>query len=166
MEAWFTLAWPPVTKPSSGIMPPVRTMISSPAFTSSIGTSTSCGFPPSSAGTRIQTLLMFRDMDRARSLTDFLWVHSSRISPIRSMNMMEPAVPKLPRARATLMAAASSTGTSSFPLSRHAAPFFKYPMLLKSENAMRSGAGRNICRSALSKENTASAFSTPSFFPL
>ena len=59
--------------------------------------------------------------------------------------MMEPAVPKLPRVRATLMAAASSTGTSSFPLSRHAAPFFKYPMLLKSENAMRSGAGRNIC---------------------
>ena len=76
------------------------------------GTSTSC---PSRTS---HTLLMFKDILLARSSTDFLWVHSSRISPTPSRNMMEEAVLILPRTMEMAMAVPSSTGTSIFPFAR------------------------------------------------
>ena len=46
---------------------------------------------------------MFRDMLLARSPTDFLWVHSSSISPTPSRYMTEPAVSKSDRRMETVM---------------------------------------------------------------
>ena len=103
------MASPETTLPSSGIMLPVRTTTQSPSCTSETGTSTSVSL------TRSQTLSTLRLMAPARSATDFLWVHSSRISPSRSMNMTEPAVEKSPRRMDTVTAVASSTATDSLP---------------------------------------------------
>ena len=80
------MASPSTTLPSRGIMPPVRMTIRSPGRTERTSVSTSV---PSVWS---QTLSTFRLMAEARSATDFLWVHSSRISPSRSMNMTDPAV--------------------------------------------------------------------------
>lgn len=74
-----------------------------------MGVSTSVSFTCS------HTWSMCRDMAPARSATDFLWVHSSRISPSRSMNITDPAVLKSPRSMDTVTAVASSTATDSFP---------------------------------------------------
>ena len=138
MDAWFTLAAPPVTLPSSGIMEPMRTMMVSPTFISRTGARTSC---PSSV--LVQTWSTLRDMVRARSSTDFLWVHSSRSSPICSMNMMEPAVGNSFRAMATVIAVASRTGTSSFPRERHPMPRFRYPAAFRRIRTVRTGIGTN-----------------------
>ncbi len=59
------------------------------------------------------TLSTLRLMVRARSATDFLCVHSSRISPILSMNMIVEAVSVSPRRTDTVIAVASRTATSS-----------------------------------------------------
>ena len=70
-----------------------RITMRSPSFTSVTFVSTSV---PS---TCCQAFSIRRLMAEARSGTDFLWVHSSRISPSRSMNMTEPAVAKSPHHR-------------------------------------------------------------------
>ncbi len=75
MEDWLTVASPATTLPSSGIILPVRTTTRSPCCTSVTGTSTSVPLTCS------QTLSTLRLMAPARSATDFLCVHSSRISP-------------------------------------------------------------------------------------
>ena len=85
----------------------------------------------------------FRDMAPARSATDFLWVHSSRISPSRSMNMTEPAVAKSPRTMDTVTAVASSTDTVKRPWSRDVRPALIYLAERKMAMAVRMGEGRN-----------------------
>ena len=137
MDAWFTVASPATTLPSRGIMPPVRTTMQSPAFTSPMGTSTSVS-PVFS-----QTLSTFRDMAPARSATDFLWVHSSRISPRLSMNMTELAVSKSPRIMDTVTAVASSTETARRPWSREVSPALMYLMERKMAMNVRMDMGRN-----------------------
>ena len=130
------MASPSVTFPSSGIIPPVATLIVSPARTSLTGTSTS----PSAVCS--QTLSTFSAMLRARSATDFLCVHSSSVSPTPSRNMMEPAVAKSPRSIDTAMAVASSTGTCIRPRIRQPRPAFMYRRERSSVIAVRSGTGR------------------------
>ena len=105
-EAWFTIASPSAIKPSNGTTFPICTTTISPAWILSASTNTSV---PS---LRSHTLPVFRDMVRARSSTDFLWVHSSSSSPIPSRNITEPAVEKSPRKMETPIAVASRTGTS------------------------------------------------------
>jgi len=178
------MASPSTTRPSSGIMPPVRITIRSPGFTSVIFVSTSVPFACS------QTLSTRRLMAEARSATDFLWVHSSRISPKCSMNMTEPAVAKSPRNIDTETAAASNTATDSLPCHSAESPSRMYFTERNTASAVVMGAGRNslemhlritataslssnsrfsareVCSgtssmaSALAKENTASARST------
>ena len=128
MEAWLTVASPETTLPSSGMRLPVRTIIRSPGWTSPMGTSSSVS-PDCS-----QTLSTFRAIAPARSATDFLCVHSSRISPSRSMNMTEPAVLKSPRSIETVTAVASSTATESLPCQRALSPSLMY--LTERNNAM------------------------------
>ena len=131
------MASPSTTRPSSGIMPPVRITIRSPGFTSVIFVSTSAPF------TCCQTLSTRRLMAEARSATDFLWVHSSRISPRCSMNITEPAVAKSPRAMDTVTAVASSTATDSLPCHSAESPSRMYFTERKREMAVVTGTGRN-----------------------
>ncbi len=131
------MASPSTTRPSSGIMPPVRITIRSPGFTSVIFVSTSVPF------TCCQTLSTRRLMAEARSATDFLWVHSSRISPKCSMNMTEPAVAKSPRAMDTVTAVASSTATDSLPCHSAESPSQMYFTERNTASAVMIGAGRN-----------------------
>ena len=84
--AWFTIASPSSTMPSSGIMLPERTTTSSPAWTRVSGTNTS------PCGVRTQTLSTFSAMLRARSSKLFFRVHSSSRLPTVSRNITEPAV--------------------------------------------------------------------------
>ena len=135
MEAWFTIASPAESFPSSGIIFPVRTTISDPVFTSLIGRRSSCPF------TTTQTLSTFKDMVRARSSTDFLCVHSSSVSPIESRNMTEEAVPKSPRSIELVIATASRSGTSIFPRRRQPMPRRRKGTDLMSESAILRGAG-------------------------
>ena len=90
-----------------------------------------------------QTLSTRRLMAEARSATDFLWVHSSRISPKCSMNITEPAVAKSPRAMDTVTAVASSTATESCPRSSAEIPSRRYFTERRSASAGVMGAGRN-----------------------
>ena len=136
MEDWLTLASPLTMTPSRGMRLPVRTMMTSPTCTSATFTRTS--WSPAWS----QTLSTLRLMVWARSATDFLWVHSSRISPIFRRNMMLLAVPLSPRRRETEMATASSTGTWMCPWSRQARPRFKYLIQWKKAMTVRTGAGR------------------------
>ena len=131
------MASPSTTRPSSGIIPPVRITIRSPGFTSVIFVSTSAPF------TCCQTLSTRRLIAEARSATDFLWVHSSRISPKCSMNITEPAVAKSPRAMDTVTAVASSTATESCPRSSAEIPSRMYFTERNSASAVVMGAGRN-----------------------
>ena len=62
-----------------------------------------------------QTLTMFKDILLARSPTDFLWVHSSKISPIPNRNIMEPAVLKITANYRNANGSGIKTGTSNFP---------------------------------------------------
>ena len=110
----------------------------SPGFTSVTFVSTSV---PS---TCCQTFSTRRLMAEARSATDFLWVHSSRISPSRSMNMTEPAVAKSPRTIDTVTAVASSTATDSFQCHRARSPSLMYFAERMMASIMRMGAGKNI----------------------
>ena len=82
-------------------------------------------------------------MAEARSATDFLWVHSSRISPKCSMNITEPAVAKSPRAMDTVTAVASSTATDSLPCHSAESPSRMYFTERSSASAVVMGAGRN-----------------------
>ena len=131
------MASPSTTRPSRGIMPPVRMTIRSPGFTSVIFVSTSAPFVCS------QTLSTRRLIAEARSATDFLWVHSSRISPSRSMNITEPAVAKSPRTMDTVTAVASSTATDSLPCHSAESPSRMYFTERKREMAVVTGTGRN-----------------------
>ena len=106
-DAWLTMTSPSSITLSSGIMPPICTAMRSPGRTLLRGSCTS----PSSVLT--QTRSMFRDMLRARSSTDFLWVHSSSSSPSPSRNITEPAVPKSPRAMEMPTDRPSSSSTCS-----------------------------------------------------
>ena len=116
---------------------PVRTTTSSPASMSPIGTriSVSPAF--------FQTLSTFSAIAPARSATDFLCVHSSKISPSRSMNITEPAVAKSPRTIETVTAVASSTATESFPCQRAFSPSLIYFTERNSVIAVATGTGRN-----------------------
>ena len=119
----------------------VRTITRSPFCICETGTSSSC---PSAVC--IQTCSTPSDIVLARSSTDFLCVHSSRISPIFSRNMTLPAVLKSPRSIETVIAAASSTSTSSLPCSRHCSPLRRYFSALRNETSRRNGSGRmNLC---------------------
>ena len=117
MDAWLIMASPDSTTPSRGITVPTCTTTRSPSFMDERGTSTS------ESAVFCHTLLILRDMLRARSPTDFLWVHSSKSSPTPRRNMTEPAVSKSRRSRDTPMAVASSTSTSSRLFNRHRPPF-------------------------------------------
>ena len=72
------------------------------------------------------TLLILRDMLLAKSPTDFLWVHSSKSSPIPSRNITEPAVSKSRRTMDTIMAVASRSSTSNEPFNRQRIPLIRY----------------------------------------
>ena len=137
IDAWFTMASPETTLPSSGIMPPVRTTTRSPSRTSDTGVSTSV---PSTCS---QTLSTCRLMTPARSATDFLWVHSSNISPSCSMNITGPAVEKSPRIRDTVTAVASSTATDSFLCHRAFSPSRIYFTERTTARTVVTGTGRN-----------------------
>ena len=114
-----------------------RITMRSPSFTSVTFVSTSV---PS---TCCQTFSTRRLMAEARSATDFLWVHSSRISPSRSMSMTEPAVAKSPRTIDTVTAVASSTATDSFQCHRARSPSLMYFAERITASADVTGAGRN-----------------------
>ena len=113
----MTAPLPSTTTPSKGITFPMRSTTWSPGLTFSVSTRTSL---PSE---RSHTRLIFKDMLLARSSTDFLWVHSSKISPIPSKNITEPAVFISRRKRDTVMAVPSRTETPSLPCPRVLAPF-------------------------------------------
>ena len=151
------MASPSTTRPSSGIMPPVRITIRSPGFTSVIFVSTSAPF------TCCQTLSTRRLMAEARSATDFLWVHSSRISPRCSMNITEPAVAKSPRAMDTVTAVASSTATDSLPCHSAESPSRMYFTERSSASAVVMGAGRNSLETHRRMTATASLSSNSRF---
>ena len=131
------MASPSTTRPSSGIMLPVRITIRSPGVTSVIFVSTSVPF------TCRQTLSTRRLMAEARSATDFLRVHSSRISPRCSMNITEPAVAKSPRNIDTETAAASNTATDSLPCHSAESPSRIYFTERNTASAVVMGTGRN-----------------------
>ena len=122
--------------PSSGIIPPVPTVMQSPGRTSPTGTR----IEPESVSS--QTLSMLSDIDCARSATDFLCVHSSRMSPMPSRNIIEPAVSKSPRSIETVIAVASSTGTCILPCSRQRSPAPIYFAERMTDSAVRSGVGK------------------------
>ena len=133
----MTMASPDSTIPSTGITLPIWTATRSPTRILEIGTKVSV---PSS---HCQTFSIFKDILPARSLTDFLWVHSSRISPIPSRNVTELAVPKSRRSMEIPMAAASRTSTASFPLKAHLAPRNRNGTAVQAVWAARTGKGRN-----------------------
>ena len=108
---WLTVTPPSITSPSSGIILLVRRTILSPTFTLFAETKTSSPFLSFS-----HTFSTPSDIVFARSLTDFLWVHSSRISPILSKNITLEAVSKSPLISETVIATASRTETFSCPL--------------------------------------------------
>ena len=137
MDDWFTIASPPVTMPSSGIMFPVRATISCPACTWLIGVRTSCPFSAFS-----QTLSTCRDMAFARSSRDFFLVHSSMMSPMPSRNMTLDAVSKSPCAIAIVTEAASRTCTSSLPFPRDFSALKINGIARTTLIAIRMGAGR------------------------
>ena len=115
-DAWFTMASPSATTPSSGIMAPTSIRMQAPCCTLRTGISTS------PCGVFTHTFSTFRAMLLARSATERLCVHSSISSPMPSRNITEEAVEKSRRASDTVMAAASSTGTSSLPRRRQRRP--------------------------------------------
>ena len=114
------MASPSYTFPSKGITLPICTTTLSPGLTSFEDTRTS--FP----STDSHTLLILSDILLARSPTDFLCVHSSSISPMPSINIIEPAVPMSSLRMDTPIAVASRTGTSILCLSKVLIPFPKY----------------------------------------
>ena len=147
---WFTIASPSQTMPSNGMMLPICTTTRSPISTSSEGTS----FSASSFLTH--TFSVLRDMLRARSPTDFLCVQSSSSSPTPNRNMIDPAVLKLPRRIETVIAVASSTGTSILRAARHFIPIQTYLIALQRVIAFRSGIGKKILLKSLLRIRPAS----------
>ena len=121
-DAWLTITSPSSMVLSKGIRPPMRTAMRSPVLTWFKGTRTSPD------GVLSQTRSMFRDIQRARSSTDFLCVHSSSSSPSSSRNITEPAVAKSRRTMEIPMDSPSSSSTRSFPRSRHRTPRNRYGM--------------------------------------
>ena len=124
--------------PSKGIIFPICTLTRSPALTSEVDTRMSC------SPWQSQTFPTFKDILLAKSSTDFLWVHSSKISPIPRRNIIEPAVFILFLAIETPIAVASRTGTSIFLLASVLTPFQRY--LTDFVRVIHSliGFGRNI----------------------
>ena len=118
--AWFTMASPDTTTPSSGITFPICTVTISFSRILERGTSTSV---PS---TFCHTLVILRDILLARSPSDFLWVHSSKSSPIPKRNITEPAVSKSLLTMETIIAVASRTSTSKAPFNRQRIPLIRY----------------------------------------
>ena len=131
------MASPDCTKPSRGIRLPHRTTTRSPLLICETGKRISV---PSVFTHAFSTP---SDMVLARSSTDFLCVHSSKISPIFSKNMTEAAVRKSPLSSDTEIAVASSTLTSIFPLHKLFNPFHTYLHALINAKALRTGSGRN-----------------------
>ena len=84
---------------------------------------------------------MLSDILLASPPTDFLCVHSSRISPISSRNMTEPAVAKSFVSMDAVMAVASRTGTSSFLSARHFRPLPIYLSAFTDVRQYLSGIG-------------------------
>ncbi len=95
----------------------------------------------SQSSTRTHTLLILSDMLLARPSTDFLCVHSSRISPISRRNMTDPAVAKSFVRMDAVIAVASRTGTSSFLFARHLSPLPIYLKALTDVRQYLSGIG-------------------------
>ena len=114
--AWFTMAQPDSTVPSTLMGMPVRTAMRSPSRSDDIGTdvswspSTSCAVSGASRSER-----MSWPCERAR-------VYSSSVSPRLSRNMVDEAVLGSLQRNAMPMAAASSTGTSSLPCMSESRP--------------------------------------------
>ena len=80
---------------------------------------------------------MFNDMLPAKSLIDFLCVQSSKISPISSINITEPAVLKSRLKSETVIAVASRTDTSSLRFDRHFNAFQTYRAAFTLKIAIR-----------------------------
>ena len=80
----------------------------------------------------------------ARSLTDFLWVQSSRSSPIPRRNITDPAVLKSHRSMDTVIAVASRTSTSSFLPASFLMPLITNGTDWIAVHTARTGAGRKI----------------------
>ena len=105
--AWFTMAVPRTTSPSTHTGMPVRTAMQSPGLRSDAATwiswssSTSCA-----VSGRSSSALTSAPSDRER-------VYSSSVSPMFSSSIVSPAVRGSRLANDMPMAAASSTGTSS-----------------------------------------------------
>ena len=138
MDAWFTIASPDSTTPSSGITLPTWMETRSPSLISEIGTRTSA------SPVFCHTFSIFKDMLPARSLTDFLWVQSSRSSPIPRRNMTDPAVLKSLLNMETVIAVASRTSTSSFLPASFLTPLMIYGTDWIAVHTARIGAGRKI----------------------
>ena len=138
MDAWFTIASPDSTTPSSGITLPTWMETRSPSLISEIGTRTSA------SPVFCHTFSIFKDMLPARSLTDFLWVQSSRSSPIPRRNMTDPAVLKSLLNMETVIAVASRTSTSSFLPASFLTPLTIYGTDWIAVHTARTGAGRKI----------------------
>ena len=129
IDAWFTIASPESTMPSSGITLPTRTETRSRTSVPS---------------TFCHTFSIFKDMLPARSLTDFLWVQSSRSSPIPRRNITDPAVLKSHRSMDTVIAVASRTSTSSFLPASFLMPLITNGTDWIAVHTARTGAGRKI----------------------
>ena len=118
-------------------MPPVRTTIRSPGIIEQISVNTCV---PSISNQTLSTLKLIAE---AKSATDFLCVHSSRISPSRNINMTEPAVLKSPRTIDTVTAVPSNTATDKFPCKSAERPSLMYFNERTTASAEVIDTGRN-----------------------
>ena len=114
--AWFTIAVPRTTSPSTHTGMPVRTAMRSPGASSEAGTWRSSS-PSSSCAVsgRSSSASMSAPSERER-------VYSSSVSPTFKSSMVCPAVRGSRLAKDMPMAAASSTGTSSRALASERSP--------------------------------------------
>ena len=142
-DASFMLTSPSSMVPSKGIMPPMRTTIRSSSLIFPMGTSTS----PSSV--QSHTLSIFKDMLLARSLADFLWVHSSKSSPSLNRNITDPAVLWSPLMMEMPMESPSSISTCIFRLNTHLRPLITYGTALRVCHAAFTAGGKTTALTAL-----------------
>ena len=133
----MTIASPSMITPSKGIIFPIWIWTISFVWISLEDTKTS--WSPST----FHTFPTFNDILLARSSTDFLCVHSSRISPIPSKNMIEDAVLISLLSIDTPIAVPSSTGTSIFPCASVCIPSYMYFTDLTAVIPALNGYGKN-----------------------
>ena len=141
----MTVISPSSTRPSKGMMPPARTITASPGWTREMGTSTS------PCAVRSQTRSTLRDMERARSSTDFFRVHSSSSSPTSSRNITIPAVLKSLRQAEIEMDSASRSSTLMVRCRRQRSPRPIKGIICQRIRAIRKGGGRNRVLAALQR---------------